>query len=264
MSSAAVPLVAHVKPTKSLYKSGLGKRSNYQWSLKAELTSTDRLLQLLCLILLPVSIGLYAASISVQKLVVSSGDGQNVAGGSLGYSRICFTGLDGSGSTLPEDCAHIDTSCNFQFSAATQSLMAANYQGLVDSNLHGCSEFNGYRAFHVMGIIFTGFALLMMVPLYVRPSERQAPLMKRLRIYTFCVAFAAGVSGVIAQCLFIDWWNNNQQYLITLAYQSEATGDGSTPVYVTLDHSLFDLVGGWVCALCSSLFFVWTFLSATK
>ena len=264
MSSAAVPLVANAKPSKSLYKSGLGKRSAYQWSLRAELTSTDRLLQLLCLVLLPVSIALHAASISAQDLVVSSGDGQNVAAGKLGYSRICFTGVDSNGDVSPQDCAHIDTSCDFTFTAATQSFMATNYNGMVDSNLSGCSEFNAYRAFHVMAIILAGFTLLMMLPLYLRPDARQTPFMKRIRIYTFCVAFSAGVSGVIAQCLFVDWWNTNQQKLITLGYLSEASGDGSTPLYVTLDHSLFDLVGGWVCSICSALFFVWTFQSATK
>ena len=262
--TAAVPLVADVKPTKSLYKSGLGKRSKHEWSLRHELTSTDRLLQLLCLVLLPISVALYAASISRQELVVNTGDGQNVASGKLGYSRICFAGVDDSGNVSPEDCAHIDSSCDFSFSAATRAFMAANYNGQVDSNLHGCSEFNGYRAFHVMGIILAGITLFMMLPLYLRPSARQAPLMKRLRIYTFCVAFCAGVSGVIAQCLFLDWLNTNQQLLVTLAYSSEAAGDGSTPTYVSLDQSLFDLVGGWVCSLTSALFFVWTFQSATK
>ena len=261
-SAAAVPLVA-VKPSKSLYKSGLGKRSNYQWSLRAELTSADRLLQLLCLILLPISIALYAASISDQTLVNSTGDGQNVNTGRLGYSQICFSGLDSAGNTTPEDCAHIDSSCRFQYSAATQSFQTASY-GFFDSSLQGCSEFNAYRAFHVLGIILAGFTLLMMLPLYLRPSERQAVLMKRLRIYTFCVAFAAGCSGIIAQCLFIDWWNQNQQFLITLGFLGEQTGLGSNPLYVTLQQSLFDLVGGWVCALVSSLFFVWTFQSATK
>ena len=263
-SPAAVPLVANVKPTASLYKSGLGKRANYQWSLRSELTSTDRLLQLLCLALFPISIALYAASISSQDLVTSAGDGQNVAGGRLGYSQICFTGVSNSGSVSPQDCAHISTSCHFTFSAVTQAFMAANYDGHVDTHLTGCTEFNAYRAFHVMGIILAGFTLLMMLPLYVRPNDRQTSFMKRIRIYTFCVAFAAGVCGVIAQCLFIDWWNTNEQFLVTLAYASEASGRGSTPVKVKLDNALFDLVGGWVSALVSSLLFVWTFQSATK
>ena len=83
--------------------------------------------------------------------------------------------------------------------------------------------------------------------------------LQRLRIHAMVCAFVAGASGVIAHCLFIDWWNAGQQKLITLGYEGEVDGDGSTPSYVSLDHSFFDLVGGWVAAICSSLFYVWTF-----
>jgi hypothetical protein len=250
-----------VKPTKSAYKGGLGKRAGHQWTLENELTR-DRLIGLLCVVLLPISVGLYGAGIGGEDLVISQGDGQNVFFGKLGYQRICFTGVDSSGNVLPEDCATIDTSCSFSFSPSTQSFMAANYNGLVDSSLHQCSEFNAYRAFHVMGTILAGVAFIFMIIAHVFPSSSSH--IKQLRIYAFCIAFSAGISGVIAHCLFIDWWNISQQYLITLAFLSEASGSGSTPLYVTLDHSFFDLVGGWVCALCSALFYVFTFSSATK
>ena len=85
-----------------------------------------------------------------------------------------------------------------------------------------------------------------------------------MRIAAFCVGFLAGISGVIAHCIFISWWYSEQQNLITLPYESEYTGYGSTPTSVTLSQSFFELTGGWVCALVSSLLFVWTFTSATK
>ena len=257
-STLRAPLV---KPTKSLYKGGLKETKGHQWTVKNE-TSFERVLELLCVVLLPISVGLLGASISDQDLTESSGDGQNANFGKLGYSQICFQGLDStSGLALATDCAHVDTSCNFAFSPSTQAFMLANYNQ-VDSSLTGCGEYNAYRAFHVMAIILGGLSLVLMFIGYVNPSS--SALFKRLRIWTFCICFAAGMSGVIAHCLFIDWWYTNQQNLITLAFLSEQSGDGSTPLYVTLAQSFFDLTGGWVCSLVAALFYVWTFTSATK
>ena len=159
------------------------------------------------------------------------------------------------------DCVHVNSSCSFSYSQATQQLMQTMY-GQVDSTLTGCTEFNAYRAFHVIAIILVGVTLILVSIGYIFPSPN--PLLKRVRISAFCIGFMAGISGVIAHCLFINWWYSNQQNLITLSYESEVTGSGSTPTTSTLSESFFELTGGWVCALVSALAYVWTFTSATK
>ena len=255
-SSLRTPL----KPSKSLYRGGLSEVKGHQWTLKNE-TTFLRLVELLCLLLLPISVGLYGASISAQDLVISQGDDVAQIYGRLGYSQICFQGFNPDNSITPLDCVHVDTSCSFSYSQATQQLMQSTY-GRVDSSLNRCSEYNAYRGFHVMALILTGITFILVAIGYVHPSP--TPLLKRVRIAAFCIGFLAGVSGVIAHCLFIDWWYSNQQYLNTLSSASENEGDGSTPTGCTLSYSFFDLTGGWVCSLVSALFYVWTFTSATK
>ena len=240
-----------LKPTKSVYKGGLVQRAQ-PWSVRDELTR-PRLLSLLCLALLPLSIGLYGAGISRQDLTISQGDSVALNFGQLGYSRICFQGYSG-----PLDCAHIDTSCAFSYSPDTLAYMQAQY-GTTDTSLAGCAEFNAYRAFHVMGIGWAGAAFLLMSAAHVSPLLISPALLKRMRISSMVLAFMAGVSGVIAHCLFIDWWNGHQQSLVTLGYEGEVGLGTSTPSYVSLDHSFFDLTGGWVAALTSSLLYVSTF-----
>jgi hypothetical protein len=255
-SSLRTPL----KPSKSLYKGALSEVKGHEWTLKNE-TTFLRLIELLCLVLLPISVGLYGAAISSQDLVTSNGDGEAQAYGRLGYSRICFTGSNADGSLDPIDCVHVSSSCDFTYSQATQQLMQSTY-GHVDSSLNACTEFNAYRAFHVMALILAGVNIFLVATGYIMPYP--TPLLKRVRIAAFCVGFLAGICGVIAHCIFIDWWYSNQQNLVTLSYQAEVEGYGSTPTSSTLSQSFFELTGAWICALVSALFYVWTFTSATK
>ena len=250
-----------LKPTKSVYKGLLNKRG-HAWSPRDELTR-NRLLALLCIALLPTSIGLYAGALSTQSLTLSQGDGLSLSQGQLGYSRICFTGLDPSASPLPQDCAHISTSCTFSYSPATLALQQAVY-GTSDTSLPNCAEFNAYRAFHVMGLIFAGVAFLLMLGAHVAFQSVAPQRLQRVRIYAMVAAFMAGASGVIAHCLFIDWWDAGQAGLVTLGLGGKQSTGTSTPSYVELDHSFFEMVGGWVTAIVSSLFYVWTFTPSTS
>ena len=88
----------------------------------------------------------------------------------------------------------------------------------------------------------------------VGPSQRfSARVVKRVKICAMVLAFTGGASGVVAHCLFEDWWNSGQQDLITLGYEGDVMLGTSTPAYVTLDQAFFELTGAWVAALCSSL-----------
>ena len=75
-----------------------GKRNSQPWSVRDELQPL-RLLSLLCLALLPLSLGLFFAALTSASLTFSQGDGVSLYQGCLrrlGYHSICFTATDPS------------------------------------------------------------------------------------------------------------------------------------------------------------------------
>jgi len=240
------------KPTKSVYKS-LGRRS-YVWNWHDELTS-ERVLSLLCIVLLPISLGLYGASVTRNDLTHSSGDGFAIWSARMGYGTACFTEMDSSGNILGDEiCATItQPDCKIEWPQAAIDFQQQNY-GFFDAQLGNCTEFNGYRATVVMAIIFAGFAVIAMILAHLKVLSPRLTL--KLKIFALVTSFLSGSSGVIAQCVFTDWWNFQQSNLIFLNfYQFEQTGASSSS-NVLLAQAYFDLAGGWVCALTSSLLYI--------
>ena len=114
-----------------------------------------------------------------------------------------------------------------------------------------------------MALILAGVNIFLVATVgYLHPSP--TPLFKRVRIAAFCVGFLAGISGVIAHCIFISWWYSEQQNLITLSIRVGVYGlwqhshvRHTEPVVLRAHRRLG--VRPRVVAL-----FVWTFTSATK